>query len=80
MKTTIEISDGLFERAKALAQRDATTLRELVEQGLTQVIAQRAAPAKPFKLEKRTVKGKGLTDEAIARGGWAALRDMANER
>lgn len=81
MKTTIEIADPLFAKAKALAQKENTTLRQLVEQGLQQVIRERIEKkAKPFKLRKASVKGGGLTPEAIALGGMSALRDIANER
>jgi hypothetical protein len=78
MKTTIEISDPLFAKAKAIAQKENTTLRSLVEQGLQQVIREHAdKKAKPFRLKKASVKGSGLTPEAIARGGWGALRDLS---
>jgi hypothetical protein len=80
MKTTIEISDPLFVKAKALAQRENTTLRQLVEQGLQQVIHERRTKRKVFKLRDGSVDGGQLTPEAISRGGWAAMRDMANDR
>jgi Bacterial antitoxin of type II TA system, VapB len=82
MKTTIEISDPLFAKAKALAQKENTTLRSLVEQGLQQVIRERSSNQKkaPFKLRDGSVDGGQLTPEAIARGGWAAMREMANDR
>jgi len=38
MKTTIELSDVLFQSAKAHAQQNKTTLRALIEQGLEQVL------------------------------------------
>lgn len=77
MKTTIEISDPLFAKAKALAQKENTTLRSLVEQGLQQVILDRKnKDTKPFKLRDASVKGD-LTPEAKARGGWSALRDLS---
>jgi len=37
MKTTIELPDPLFRRAKVLAARRGTTLRALVVEGLTRV-------------------------------------------
>jgi Bacterial antitoxin of type II TA system, VapB len=78
MKTTIEISDPLFAKAKALARKENTTLRQLVEQGLQQVIREKTKKQeKPFRLKKASVKGGGLTPEAMARGGWAALRDLS---
>lgn len=85
MKTTLDIADGLFAQAKLTAQRDGTTLRALVEDGLRLVLTARQTTAKPFKLKDGSVGVRrnvdsGLTDEAIARGGWAALREMANDR
>ncbi len=81
MKTTIEISDPLFAKAKALAQKENTTLRSLVEQGLLQVLRDsKAARSKPFQLKKASVKGRGMTPELIAMGGMSAIRDVANER
>ncbi|MGH8771413.1 MAG: type II toxin-antitoxin system VapB family antitoxin, partial [Burkholderiales bacterium] len=44
MKTTIEISDSLFNEAKKIAARDGTTVKTLVEHGLRHVISQRKRP------------------------------------
>lgn len=38
MKTTVEISDVLFERARAAAKQRGTTMRALIEAGLTSVL------------------------------------------
>jgi hypothetical protein len=46
MKTTVEISDVLFERARIVAKQRGTTMRALIEAGLTAVLA----PAKPQKI------------------------------
>ena len=52
MKTTIELHDKLFERAKRRAKQDATTLRALVERDLNRVLntANKPARAAPFRL------------------------------
>jgi hypothetical protein len=63
MKTTLDIADPLLREAKQLAARDGTTLRALVEQGLRQVVAERAPKATGFKLRDASVGGNGLTDE-----------------
>ena len=56
MKTTIDVSDALFNSAKALAQQNQTTLRALVEEGLRRVLADSQARAKPaFKLSNASV-------------------------
>jgi succinylarginine dihydrolase len=38
MKTTVEISDALFERARAAAKQRGTTMRALIEAGLASVL------------------------------------------
>ncbi len=73
MKTTIEIADPLFERARIVANRDGTTLRALVEEGLRRVLDDKGA-VRPFKLRDARLKGgKGLTPE-FAAGGWSKIR------
>lgn len=59
MKTTIEIEDRLFDRAKREALRRKTTLRRLVEAGLRQELAK---PAKrtAYRMTDRSVGGDGL--------------------
>jgi len=74
MKTTIEIAGPLFEEAKAVADREHTTLRALVEEGLRAVLASKTT-AKPFKLRDASFKGcKGLAPE-FADGNWERIRD-----
>lgn len=63
MKTTVEITDALLERAKTVAARDGDTLRTLVERGLERELAVRSAKRKPFKLKNVTVGGSGLRPE-----------------
>ena len=61
MKTTIDVSDALFNSAKALAQQNQTTLRALVEEGLRRVLADSQARAKPvFKLSNASVRGRDI--------------------
>ena len=61
MKTTIELSDPLFQSAKQLAQETQTTLRALIEEGLRRVLAeQMSRPKQAFKLKNASVRGKAL--------------------
>lgn len=61
MKTTIDLSEALFNSAKALAQQNQTTLRALVEEGLRRVLADSHARNKPaFKLVDARVHGKQI--------------------
>ena len=73
MKTTIEIADDLFERARRLARREKTTFRCLTEQGLRLVLD--GKQAKPKKLPPLvTVRGGGLSDE-FKHASWDKIRD-----
>jgi hypothetical protein len=78
MKTTVEISDALLNESRKIAAREGVTLRALIEQGLRQVIAQRARAHGPFRLRKASFRGQGLTPEARAAGP-DRLREMAYE-
>ena len=61
MKTTIDLSDALFDSAKELAQQRQTTLRALVEEGLRRVLADSRSKSKPaFKLKDASVRGKEI--------------------
>jgi len=75
MKTTIEISDPLLQRAKRLASERGTTLRELVEAGLRRVLEDEVS-AKAFVLRDLRVAGSGLQTE-FQSASWAQIRDAA---
>ncbi len=61
MKTTIELSDPLFQSVKQLAEKSQTTLRALMEEGLRRVLQEHAAKPKPaFKLKNASVRGKAM--------------------
>jgi hypothetical protein len=47
MKPTIEISDALFVSVKRQTAKEGSTVRSLVERGLTLVL--KSTPAKPFR-------------------------------
>jgi hypothetical protein len=75
MKTTIQISDALFEEAKNLANQEHTSLRKLVEEGLRKVISEKKRKGQ-FRLRKATFAGKGLQPE-YADASWEKIRDEA---
>jgi len=77
MKTTIEISDKLLQRAKALAQREGTTLRALVEAGLRVVLKEQRTPAR-FTLRDASFGGQGLAPE-LEGASWDRIRDSIYE-
>ncbi len=77
MKTTIEIADGLLKQAKAVAQREGTTLRALVEAGLRAVLKdQRDRPR--FRLRDASFTGNGVRP-GFEEGDWDAIRDALYE-
>lgn len=73
MKTTIELPEALFAKAKRHARARKTSLKALIEQGLRLVLAEkRDAPG--FKLRDASVDGKGLNPE-FRNASWEQLRD-----
>lgn len=73
MKTTIDISDELAERARATARRSGRTLRALVEEGLRRVIDEPAEPG-GYRVPDRRV-GRPTDPDPLASMSWADLRD-----
>jgi hypothetical protein len=55
MRTTIDIPDALFRRAKQAAARQGGTLREVVVRALEAHLARRAG--KPYAFEWRSIEG-----------------------
>jgi hypothetical protein len=77
MKTTLEISDPLLGRAKALAAREGTTIRALVEEGIRRILDERKGRG-PFRLRRASFAGKGL-QAGQREGDWADVRQMIYE-
>jgi hypothetical protein len=73
MKTTVEIAEDLFARTREVAQREGTTLRALIEEGLATALARREEKTS-YQWPDLSVTGDGLSSE-IAEGSWEALRD-----
>ena len=78
MKTTIELPRPLLERAKRIALRDSTTLRELIEAGLRHVLKERAAKGTPFVLRDARVEGHGLSQD-FSTATWDDIRNASYE-
>ena len=75
MKTTVDISDALFESARRLATRRGSTMRALIEEGLRAVLeAHRSTPAR-FVLRDASVSGDGLVD-GVELGDWSQVRAL----
>lgn len=75
MKTTVDITDSLLEAARREAERERTTLRALIEEGLRRVLEERRRPM-TFSLRRVTFRGEGL-DPDIA--GWDEVRRRSYE-
>jgi hypothetical protein len=75
MKTTIELSDALFEEAKSAARARGVTLRSLVEQGLRWAVLESRQPRPAFHLRDGSVGGEGLATDA----DWPEIRSMIYE-
>jgi len=78
MKTTIQIPDSLFEQARLLAQREDTTLKALMEEGLRRIIAERESATLPFRLRDASFGGDGLQSQMVG-APWSTIRDMSYE-
>jgi predicted DNA-binding ribbon-helix-helix protein len=75
MKTTVDISDPLFESARKLAAQRGTTMRALIEEGLRTVLqAHRAAPRR-FALRDASFKGDGLA-AGVDLENWPQIRSL----
>lgn len=77
MKTTVEISDAVLERAKALAAREGTTVRALVEDALRQLLRSRRT-AGSFRLRDASVDGQGPMPE-FRDADWERIRGALYE-
>jgi len=77
MKTTIEISDALAKEAKAVATREKTTLRALIEAGLRQLLRERGR-RQAFRLRDAAFRGRGLQPE-FRDADWQRMREAAYE-
>ena len=62
MKTSIDISDYLFRRAKAVAQKNGTSVKALIEEGLRHILSANEKK-KDLKPKLLTFGGDGLTDQ-----------------
>lgn len=76
MKTTIDIADAILEESRRIAQRDKTTLRELVQEGLRRVLEERRVSVPPFQMKTLPTAGGGFQPN-FADGDWSRIRDEA---
>jgi hypothetical protein len=72
MKTTVEVPDALFQRAKRLAKRMGRPMRALIEEGLRRVLEDEK-PAVRYRLPDRSVGEPGAPNP-LESMDWATLR------
>ena len=71
MKTTIDIADNIFLRAKERARREDITLKALVERGLARVLEEEAEGS---VVRPVTFGGEGL-DPEFEGASWDKIRE-----
>ena len=77
MKTTVDITDALLDEARRAADKQGTTVRALIEEGLRHVLKARRSTG-PFRLRDGSFKGKGL-QPGIREGDWEQIRSLIYE-
>ena len=73
MKTTLDISDALLERAKRQARKTGKPLRALVEEGLRRVLEESSAPSR-YEIPDRSI-GRATDPNPLEGLSWQDLRD-----
>jgi hypothetical protein len=74
VKTTVDINDPLFNRAKQHARRTHRSLRALIEQGLQRVLEEESE-IRAYKLKDLSV-GRSSDENPLEKLSWADLRDQ----
>jgi predicted component of type VI protein secretion system len=65
MKTTVELSDELFRRAKAEAALRGRKFKDLVEEGLRLVLQTPRGERAPPSLEELMAPARGVVDSGV---------------
>jgi hypothetical protein len=80
MKTTLDISDAILERAKARAAREGQTLRSVVEEALRQHLDSLEAERSSRRTLKIRPWGKGGLLPEYEQKSWNEILDEVNTR
>ncbi len=73
MKTTLEISDNLFRRAKKLAEKEGKTFKTVVEEALVTRLEAREQVSAPYQLDIPVVSGE--IHPEFVNAPWDKIRD-----
>ena len=65
MKTTVEVPDDLYRRAKAEAALSGRKLRDLIEEGLRLVLEAPRKTRRQRSLSELMKRGRGLVDSGV---------------
>jgi hypothetical protein len=66
MKTTVELPDELYRRAKAEAALRGRKLKDLVEEGLRLVLETAGKTRRPSSLARLTRRARGMIDSGVS--------------
>ncbi len=75
MKTTVQIPDALLADVQKIAQKNNTTFRALVQEGLMHVVERERLKKKPFKLKDCSVGPQKVNEELVGRQ-WEDIVDL----
>jgi hypothetical protein len=78
MKTSVDVSDPLLNRARELAAREGRSLRELIEEGLRMVLERHESTGE-FRMRDASVGGRGLRGE-FRYDDWGKILEASYER
>ena len=78
MKTTIDIAPELLDEAKKIAAERGSTLKELVESGLREVLSAEKERTENYRYRPHTFKGEGLQD-GLLEGDWNRIIERSYE-
>ena len=77
MKTTVEIPDTLLQEVRKVAEKEGSSVKVLIEEGLRRILLERKK-GKPFRLRKMSYRGKGLQGD-VTEGSWEKIRELVYE-
>ena len=66
MKTTVEMPDELYRRAKAEAALRGRRLKDLVEEGLRLVLDEKRSPPRRSTLAAKMKSARGMIDSGVS--------------
>ncbi len=77
MRTTLDLPDSLFQKAKQLARRRHVSFRVLVTEALRRLMDDEPKKTR-FVLPNRSFRGDGLR-EGLTEADWDKIRDLSYE-